>query len=176
MHGRYMTVTVALAPSANTGMVLQWFNLFGSNRTMPYSDWRQQTTAVNPQVFNMVLQAPSTEPIFGYDNVLATISSISLSANTVGFVPLNLYSGPVYYRLQASAAPANAPTLSVFGGLAGGQPIAGTGTPNILTSIGADANDHEGTIFLPRAACALIIKAPASAITYSFQVTGQQAA
>lgn len=176
MHGRYLSVIVALPGTSTTGAILQWFNFFGSARTMPYSDWRQQMTAVNPQVSNLVIQPPSFEPDFGFDNVLATISSGVLSANTVAFVPFNLYAGPAYYRLQASAAPANAATISIFGGLVGGNPIAGSGTPNILTSIGADANDHEGTIILPRAACALIIKAPVAAITYSFQITGQQAA
>lgn len=177
MHGRYLTVTVALKAADTTGMVLQWLNLFGSNRPLPYSDWRQNVGVVNPQVNNLTIQPPSNLPSLGYDNVIATATSIVIPANVIAFIPFNLYAGPVYYRFQASVAPQNAPTICVLGGLTGGQASAGSGSPNILTSFAADAADHEGTIILPRAVCALIVRAPTAATTtISCQVTGQQAA
>lgn len=176
MHGRYLTVTVAQVTLATSSITLQWFNFFGSGRSVPDSDWRQQMTAVVPQVFNLVIQAPTNEPAFGFDNVLANLSNRNIGNSTVAFIPFNLYAGPTWVRFQASGAASSNPVICVFGGLVGGGPIAGLTCPNILAEFTADGLEHEITTQLPRAACGLIVSSPSTGLTISLEVVGQQAA
>jgi hypothetical protein len=99
----------------------------------------------------------------------------------VGFVPLSLYAGPVYYRFQAAVnAPANNPVFAAVqdAGAVGGQIQAGTSNPNVLVNIPADVTEHEGTFQAPRAPVIFICKASATAggTTFGLEVTAQQAA
>lgn len=175
MHGQYMTMTITTPTVANTGMTIQYLNFFGSNRPLPYSDWRQNTIPIFPQVNNLIYIPPSQEPTLGYDNVLAAVSNFVL-ANNQYYIPLNLYAGPAFLRYSISATPQNDPTLSVFGGLVGGGPVPGTATPNILLNVPVATTELETTVILPRAAVGFIIRGNAAGSTLSLEVTAQQGA
>ncbi len=175
MHGQYMTMTISLTGSSTSGMTIQYLNFFGSNRNLPYSDWRQNAVPIFPQVNNLIYIPPTQEPTLGYDNVLCSISNVAL-ANSQYYVPLNLYAGPVWLRYAISAAPTNDPTLSVFGGLVGGQVVIGAATPNILVNIPTATTELETQLILPRAAVGFIIHSNAAGSTLSLEVIAQQAA
>jgi|SRR5271163_13166 len=177
MHGRYMQVSAAL-PAAQTGnTIFQYFNLFGSNRTVPDSDWRQNQSTINPQIFNLTTTVTSQVVGTAFDNVLGGVNNLTIPANQATFVPLGLYSGPVYWRYQASAAMQTNPLICTIENAVGGTMVATSGCPNIVTTFVADASDHEGTILAPRAPMAFLVRAPASAAdTFSFQAIAQQAA
>lgn len=174
MHGQYMTVTVFIPPGATGNGILQYINLFGSNRVVPYSDWRQSAQFVDPQIFNLQIQGGGGT---SFDNFLASVSSATLAVSTAAFIPLGLYSGPVYYRYQSSVAASNDPVIACLSAQVGGQPTFGTGTPGLLVNMSADAAEHEGTFLAPRGPCAFIFRSPASGtFTYSFTAVAQQAA
>lgn len=177
MHGKYMTVIAFLPSTATGGAVFQYFNLFGSGRSVPYSDWRQNPQTLNPEIFNLTTLLGSQEGT-GFDNNLGSVSNFSIAEGIISFIPLALYSGPVYYRFQGlTNAPANNPVILSTQQGVGGTFTAGTGQPNILVSMTADLLEHEGTFLAPRAPCIFIVRASASGPTaISFEAIGQQAA
>lgn len=175
MHGRYMTVNVFPVITATFNLTLQYINIFGSNRTVPYSDWRQNGAQVNPQSNTITEQAGGGD---SFDNILASISNETLTASQLVFIPCGLYSGPVYYRFQCNtAAPLHDPTIVNMAGQVSGGLGAGTGTVGVLVNFTQDTLEHEGTLLLPRAPCAFIIQGATSGTSnYSFQLIAQQAA
>lgn len=173
MHGQYMTVTLQ-NNFASFGVTVQYLNLFGSNRPLSYSDWRQNMTLVQPQSNGITLvQSPVGS---SFDNLLASVNNANISASSLIFVPLGLYSGPVYFRYQSSAAPLHNVVICSVEGETGGSLVAGTGNTGVLVNIAADTAEHEGTFFAPRSALAFIYQAPAAGATVSFQAVAQQAA
>jgi hypothetical protein len=176
MHGRYMNVTIFVPIASTAGLVLQYVNIFGSFRTLPYSDWRQNGEAVDPQVNGLVLEAGGG---LSFENILCSIQGATITtASRVYFIPLGLYAGPVYYAMSLSIAAGAAPVIAAVGGTVGGQLIAGNGCPGTLYVNGNVANtQYSGQLILPRSACAFIIQVPAGGSeTFSLFVAAQQAA
>jgi hypothetical protein len=175
MHGRYMSVNILNI--ATVGGTLQWFNLFGSNRQLPYSDWRQNAANVNPETAGLSL-AQNTSGITGFDNILACLTGFVVAATTRLWLPFNLYAGPAFLRFQASAALNNDPAISHAGYQIAGQPATGIGPPNNIIWNGNNSGaEVETTIILPRAPCYLTLAGLASgSVTVSCQVIAQQAA
>lgn len=175
MHGRYLTVQVFTTITAATNMTLQYINIMGSGRPVPSSDWRQSGVAVNPQSNGITAQLGGGT---GFDNRLGSVSNLTLGASALVFIPLGLYSGPVYYRFQCNtAAPLHNVTFVDMAGQVSGGLGAGTATPGVLQNITADTNEHEATFLAPRAPMAFIIQgATAGTSSISLEVIAQQAA
>jgi hypothetical protein len=174
MHGRYLTITLFIAPSSASNVTVQYVNVYGSNRVVPYSDWRQNAQGVNPQVNSFTIQQGGGT---GFDNDLANISGAVLGASAQIFVPLGLYAGPVWYRYQGTVAALHNVVIADISGTIGGQWVSGTGMPGALLNISPnDAAEHSGIINLPRAACAFVLQAPVAGMTFSFYCAAQQAA
>lgn len=175
MHGRYMTVSVFSVISAAQNLTLQYLNLFGSQRIVSSSDWRQNGQAVNPQSNGItVSQGGGT----GFDNILAGIYNLTLTASQLVFIPCGLYAGPVFYRYQCNTSiPLHNVVLCNMAGQVSGGLGAGTATVGVLLNIPADTLEHEGELILPRAPTAFIIQgAAAGTSSYSFTMVAQQAA
>lgn len=175
MHGRYMSVNIL--NFATVGGTLQWFNLFGSNRNLPYSDWRQDAANVNPETAGLSL-ATNTSGVVGYENILACLTGFVVAATTRLWLPFNLYAGPVFLRFQASAALNNDPAISHAAYQIAGQPATGIGPPNNIIWNGNNSGaEVEVNLILPRAPCYLTLAGLASgSVTVSCQVIAQQAA
>ena len=175
MHGRYLTVQVFTTITAAFNMTLQYINVFGSTRLVPSSDWRQNGAFVNPQSNGITSQLGGGS---GFDNRLGSISNLVLGASALVFVPLGLYSGPVYFRYQCNTtAPLHNVTFIDMAGQVSGGLGAGTATPGVLVNIAADTNEHEGTFLAPRAPMAFVIQGSAGGTSsISLEVIAQQAA
>ncbi len=174
MHGLYMSVTISIPNACTSALFIQYANVFGSERQVPYSDWRQNAIASAPESNGLQLLAGINGAAF--DNVLASCDSTALSTNS-SFLPLGLYAGPVFLRYDGAAALAHAPVLATIDGLVGGQLVQGTACPGVLWVIaGATGTEYEATIILPRAPCALMLQATGSATSFSFKAIAQQAA
>jgi hypothetical protein len=174
MHGKYMSVNVDIPSGAASNAILQYINLFGSNRTVPYSDWRQNSGVVNPQTQNFtIIQGASLT----FEDILASVSNDSLAASTNYWLPLGLYSGPIYYRFDPSSALTSPGAMIInASGLVSGDIVATASCPGILKTIGATAAESTGTLLLPRGPCALVFNSTTTAPTVSFICTAQQAA
>lgn len=173
MHGQYLTVQINNNFGGNA-LTVQWFNLFGSARQLPYSDWRQNVNQVNP-ITNGVSIQPTTLGN-GFDNILFSAGNVAIGAGASLWLPMGLYSGPVYYRYQASAAPQNDPVICAAAFLSSGQIVIGTGNPTVLVNLPADTAEHEGTFLAPRAPCYMAFRGNAVASSMSFSAMAQQAA
>lgn len=175
MHGRYMTVNVFSVITAANNSTLQYINIFGSSRVVPSSDWRQNGQAVNPQSNGITV---SNGGGTGFDNLLAGVFNLTLTASQLVFIPCGLYAGPVYYRYQCNTtAPLRNVTLCSMAGQVSGGLGSGTATVGVMLNIAADTLEHEGELILPRAPTAFIIQgAAAGTSSYSFIMSAQQAA
>jgi hypothetical protein len=174
MHGRYMTVTVQVPFASAFNATLQYINIFGSNRTVPYSDWRQNVNSVQPECDGLAYLGGSGT---SFDNVLARCDVSSVGASSSYWIPMGLYSGPVYFHMRFSGAQLAAPVIVNCEQLVGGGLSVGTACPGqLVAEAGAANTDYYGTILLPRAPCALVSEGPAAASTVTFQVIAQQAA
>lgn len=174
MHGRYMTVNVSIPNTCTSSATLQYFNLFGSPREVPWSDWRQDAFQVNPQNNGLQVQSPGTS---GYENSLCNAGNIALAANQTVWIPCSLYAGPVYYRFQASAAPNNDPVIAAADNIRADGIVVGTSNPYVLVNITNDTAEHFGTFIAPRVPLYMVIHGNAAgASTFTFNMTGQQAA
>ena len=173
MHGAYMTVNVSIPDTCTSSATLQYFNLFGSPRSVPWSDWRQDAFQVNPQNNGLTIQSPGTS---GYENSLCNAGNITLGAGSTVWIPCSLYAGPVYYRFQASAAPVNDPVIAAADNIRADGVIVGTGNPYVLVNIPGDTAEHFGTFIAPRVPLYFVIHGNAAASTFTFNMTGQQAA
>lgn len=157
MHGRFMSVTMFLPPTTVNGMSIQYLNLFGSNRVVPYSDWRQNCQLVQPESSGTSLMQGSGT---SFDNTLCEVQA-TLTAGSLQFLPLGLYAGPVYYQGQFTNTPAQSLTLVSLEGYISGGIIYGTGATGIIVSNGAAA-EFSGQAILPRGPCAWLIHANAT--------------
>jgi hypothetical protein len=177
MHGRYLTVIIN-----NTGglsnITVQFLNIFGSNRNVQQSDWRQSADLINPISSGITILSSSKAAQSGYENCLGMLNGISLGQNSTSWLPLSLYAGPVWIRLQiTSNAPGADPVISSTLGILNGDITVGTANPNVLTNITADTAEHELQLIFPRTPCYLALKGPAAgAMTVNFIAIGQQGA
>jgi len=157
MHGRFMSVTMFLPPTTVNGMSIQYLNLFGSNRVVPYSDWRQNCQLVQPESSGTSLLAGSGT---SFDNVLCETNA-ALTAGSLQFLPCGLYAGPAYYQVQMTQTPAQSLTLVNLSGYISGGIIFGAPVVGQLVSNGAAA-EFSGEVILPRGPCAWMIHANAT--------------
>jgi hypothetical protein len=177
MHGQYMTVNISIPNQATSNATLQYFNLFGSPRVVPYSDWRQDAFQIQPETNGLAIISPNTS---SYENQLVAVNSFTLTANTSSWVPIGLYAGPAYLRFRISITPQAGVFLASAENVVAGQPITGSGTPNIISGFfGASVGgtDYDGQVILPRAPCYIaMLAATGTGGVLSFSVVGQQAA
>lgn len=177
MHGIYLTVTITNI--AVPGMVIQYFNLFGSNRVVPYSDWRQNATQVNPASNGLVSLVTTSASTSGdaFDNVLLGLDTVAVGAAGTVWAPLGLYAGPCYYRINVGSSSETNITLCSTEGIESGTLIAGNGGFGILVSVpGVATTEYEGTFIAGRAPVALVFRGNAAASSISCRITAQQAA
>lgn len=174
MHGLYMTVYVSTSQGATATATLKYINIFGSVRTVPYSDWRQNVQAVSPQDETFTILAGGGS---SFDNVLAnTQGGVTLPSNNTRWIPLGLYSGPVFYRYEASVVPAVNPVIVNLENMWSGQMADNGLAVGVLVDITA-AGEQEGMFYAPRAPCAFLITGNAAGTTdFTFQAIAQQAA
>lgn len=178
MHGRYMTVT--LINYGTTSMTVQYLNIFGSPRVVPYSDWRQNSALLTMNPNGWTWSAGD----FGisFDNLLASYNQVPIPGGAQTFLPIGMYAGPVWisYEDTSSVAFDNDSVLVSLEGLTSGALIAGTACPNILYNFANSATPANTLVqmelVLPRSACALLIKGGSTVADINFTVTAQQAA
>lgn len=174
MHGQYLTVTISNI--STTGLTIQYFNFFGSNRTVPYSDWRQNAVAVNPLTGGLTTGAPNATAD-AFDNVLLGVDNGAVGAGASLWFPVGLYAGPIYFRFSINAVPTQNITLCSTEGLVSGNLIPGSAGPGILLNFSPAANAEIETLLdAPRAPLALIVHGNAAASAFSCRIIGQQAA
>ncbi len=175
MHGAYMRVTM-FNISATQPINVQYFNLFGSNRSVPYSDWRQ-----NASVFSVVSQGITVNQLVqrtGYDNDLGTTTPTPIPPSSHFWYPLNLYAGPVYYRFQTTQALANDFVICSAEAMLSGGILLGTNNDETLVNLASVAGaEYEGQFNAPRAPLyAVISSGSGTAPTIDFSLIAQQAA
>jgi hypothetical protein len=177
MHGRYMTVSISIPAASSANMTLQYLNIFGSARQVPYSDWRQNTSfqAVDPNSFGLTTIANGST---SFDNELVSINAFAPTAGLQYMIPCGLYSGPAYFNIELSQTPQNALVLASAEGLVGGQLTPGTGCPGLLVPVaGTGGTQFQGNVLLPRAPCAWVIHVNATTGgTINCMMIAQQAA
>lgn len=176
MHGQYMTVIASLPALQNAPTIFQYFNLFGSNRIVPYSDWRQNAQTVNPEIFNLTTTLTSQIQGTSFDNVLGGVTAYVSPANQVTFVPLGLYSGPVYWRYSTGAAPNTLPLFASVEQQAGGTILPTAACPNIIQRIPTATTEANGTFLAPRSPVIFIFQSTATPASINLEVIAQQAA
>jgi hypothetical protein len=179
MHGRYMTAILSIPPTAAFNVTMQYVNIYGSNRIVPYSDWRQDGQTVQPETNGLAIIAGAGTAT---DNILGSFSNTPFLASTGYWLPMGMYSGPIYFRLAPSTPLMFAAIVACSYAISGAL-IAGAACPGILAELYAGgaltpyyANGAIGTVLAPRGPCALIFQTTATAPTISFMATAQQAA
>jgi hypothetical protein len=149
MHGRYMLLTITIPTTAATGATLQYINVFGSNRTVPYSDWRQNSLSVAPECDGLAYISGGG---IAFDNTLCNVNAAAVGASSSYWLPIGLYSGPAYFHMRFSGAQLASPVIVNCEGIVGGQLSVGTACIGQLVAEAGSANtDYYGTILLPRA-------------------------
>jgi hypothetical protein len=177
MHGRYLRITLQIPASCTSGAIIQFLNLFGSPRPVPYSDWRQSMQVVSPEA-NGITELPSTG--LGFDNTLGSAFQTGLPTSQRIWIPLALYAGPVYLRFRTDAStPASNIIIASANNLnASGIGFSDTTAQNIMLSFTATAtNENEFNLIAPRAPLYIGFEGnTTSETTFSFNAIGQQAA
>lgn len=176
MHGAYVAVYVSTATTAAFAATLKYFYLFGSNRPVPYSDWRQNAVAVEPNENGAVIQQ-GTGPI-GFENILAQTPTALVIPAGPNFIPFGLYSGPINFYFEPSVIATTNPTIiNVANMVSGNMADNGVGQ-GCMANLGNNAASAvSGVIYGPRAPCALMITGNAGGTTtFGFQAIAQQAA
>jgi hypothetical protein len=174
VHGRYMSVTIFLPVTSLYSATLQYINLFGSFRNLPYSDWRQNVLGVEPECTPLSYLSGQGS---SFDNTLVSLDQGNIGASGKVWIPCGLYSGPAYYHIRLSATPIAVPVIVNCQNTVGGGLVVGTACPGLLVAVaGAAGTDYFGNLFLPRAPCALIVEGNASASTITFALIAQQSA
>lgn len=183
MHGRYMSVYIDNS-NGNSSVEMQYLNIFGSPRTMTFSDWRSNPMIQSGPGGGTDLAGQNTIGS-GFDNILGGVSGFTMPLAGNFYFNLGLYAGPAYFSITIGPnALAKNIVLAVannnkrFNGGGGAEsntltdfPAIGVANYNTLPSSGPGP----GNIILPRSACALIFTGNTSAAsTISFMVVGQQ--
>jgi hypothetical protein len=180
MHGRYLAVYGT--SYGNTDIKAQWFNLYGSSRSVPYSDWRQNMGAMfNPAlggsaINGLVLATGHTFLGVGFDNQLQDAGSFAPGAGSL-YIPLPLYSGPVVCSYSVSGAVlTQSPTLVAVTSQGGGGIVPGTAQQGQFWSFGNVLNtQYAQTINFPRCPVLLVIHTAAGS-SINFTAIAQQGA
>lgn len=178
MHGQYMSVYVyaASATSPADSLTIQYINVFGSNRQLAYSDWRQNALAVNPETFALTIVGTAGFGT-GFDNILANVLAVTATANEELWIPCGLYSGPVYYRFQQTVAANNDPVICATAQCSSGALVPGTSSFGVLVNLTNNTSEMEGTFFAPRCPLAFVFEGNAAGTSqFSLMLVGQQAA
>lgn len=178
MHGAYLTVTFLNTfnlPGAMNNVTCDLFNLYGSQRNVDRSIWKQQapdvvtngisrfTGAANPAINNNLFQA----------------SSIALAANSTQWIPIGLFAGLAVVNIHVQTA-----TLSNEVALAAAYPesvtsggvFAGGGVPGCIFEFPNDTTFHQFSVALPKCPTFIVVKNGTTAQTMNFSVTAVEAA
>jgi hypothetical protein len=175
MHGRYLSV-ILINYGGNT-LTFKNFNVFGSNRVLPKSDWRSQPFHQVASGLTYHSSAPLTNGAgTGYDNFLCNII-VTITPGQLLWVPMPLYAGPVYWMMNIQGAVlAQDP---VMGSLAYDSPPVSGGTGGVSGGLLVDTTpaigSKSGQIILPRAPCYWTLAGNASSnATVQLSVVAQQ--
>jgi hypothetical protein len=161
MHGRYMTVTIDNFTGSKQ-IAVQYINIFGSNRNVQISDWRQNLLTFTPGIIgatSIISNQGST-----FDNVLTTVDNFQTIINTTYLLPCGLYSGRVFYRfgLNGGVATNDAVICNALNNIPTGNTV-GTAAANVIVNLPNTAGvEQEGFFNSPRSPCFLLFRAPAS--------------
>jgi hypothetical protein len=183
MHGKYLLTVINNSLGA-APVTVSWVVLFGSNRTVAKSDWRQTpglTFSVNgannnPPAGSHWVNSTMGDVTAAYDDVLADFVFENLAANMNYFFPLPLYNGNIYYAIEVAAS--NTVSFirisSASNNLQGAVPL-GWSQDRDLQQIGTPTTDnlYTGELQLPRAACYLHV-ATIAAASVSAQIIALQ--
>lgn len=172
MHGKYLTV-IASNIGATTNIELQWFNLYGSNRSMPYSQWRSDP-ATYPAVAISGL-SPLSPPLTsdGKANQLGYYANLAPGAGS-NFAPLPLYAGPVHVQWSVNTgALSHTPVIVDLGTTLSGSVADNTANNLVWQGTNTINTPDSQTVIFPRSACALMV-APVATSQLSFSAIGQQ--
>lgn len=171
VHGRYLTVQYAEVQGANSYTCL-FLNLFGSSKRAitPQSVWKQKPPAnINFGVGQFTDNFAAT-----YDDVLTSIGW-SLPTGNTAWLPIGLYSGPVSWWFNSSAALSNSAGIiaavpEVYS--SGGVPIGISGAVGLIVEINA-ATSESGNAYLPRCPTFIVLRnATGATVSGLFTVVG----
>ncbi len=175
MHGRYMTIVI----SNQTGFPfnLNFFNLFGSNRNVQLSDWRQN---YGNHVNDHTLTELSTIDT-GFENSLCDWEG-ALAISTGYLLPLHLYSGPASVTIEPITAIPDSINLLDIGTnsstfTSGNIPTNGNGNlAGDLNFTQISAGGFTQIVDLPRSACAVkvVMNSSSTAGNLAIKVVAQQ--
>jgi hypothetical protein len=185
MHGRYMTITIT--NPGNSAVEFAWFNLFGSNRPTQLSDWRQNISGNGSGITDHTFHTALGSAGEGFENVVLETTSLTLSAGLSYVIPCNLYAGPVNYKFVQNNA--DTPVADILlvdigtnyqsntsGSLSNSKYQSGTLVDvGAIAAAAAQPSNFQGSLNLPRSACAVICAGPsAGTSTMTFTIIGQQ--
>lgn len=157
-RGHYMKVTVANTLPSTQSVQLANLVLFGSARTIPRSDLRQDPPTAITSGITLIQPGLLSVPSFG---MLATAQSQSIPLNSTQWQPLGLMSGTAYMTFFQSAAMTHPP--SWFAALNLTNPI-GFSAPAIAANPNTAGTGSVSTpVALPRAPTYIICQTTAGA-------------
>lgn len=170
MHGRYMSV-VATNPSATQVINIQYVNIYGSPRAVPYSDWRQNAQPNSPS--DPVFVDPGIIPGDTIDNTLMYLDA-TMAINLSWLIPIGLYSGPVqiYFSAQQSFS-ANPSLFSTAGGAISGNLT--TSTPELFQWVVGPSKEVQ-SVLMPRGGGYILLSTGSTAVPFILSAVAQQAA
>jgi hypothetical protein len=169
MHGRFMSISVS---NVSTGAVtMTYFNIFGSQRNVQVSDWRQchGNHIAGLTFFNTIG--------LGFENSLYDTNGLVTAAASSTYVyPLFLYSGPATISVFTSNASINSVFLIDIGS---NQNTFFSGTVPTNTSIiysfpVSDGNWNAVDVDLPRSGCAVRLSISSVAGTFGLKAVARQ--
>lgn len=170
MHGRYMTVSVS--NFGNSLMTVQYMHVYGSPRDGGYSNWRQNGNAMTITSSGSTLQQSLGQ---GFDNRLGELNGFSVGVSSFIFVPLSLFSGPIFARSNANQAWANPLVLCHAAQLKSGGIVTGTGNQGILWNAGTATGDQVNSgLIAPRAPLFFAAAATGTPPSWTFLVTAKE--
>lgn len=172
VHGPFMNITF-FNPGATATSTIQNIQLWGTQRSLTRSDWRQvPPTGISSGLTQIT---PGSISADGADNNLAFLFGVPLAANGTFWQPLPLFAGPIYVRLDSSTTLAHNFGVYNGSGLLNGTLLAGPGGPGMIWNVaGTAVTEYEATIIAPRTPLYIVAAAGASPPAFTFMAIGQQ--
>jgi hypothetical protein len=173
MHGQYMTV--AISNNAAFPLTLPYFNLFGSSRNVPQSDWRQ---GLGNHVVDANFSPNISNTETSFENVLLDTGGLKAVTSGVGsyWIPMGMFSGYVGFYAQIGGGAAVSVAIVAVGNHAASN-VSGSLSDSsgtlLNSSMGASNVFVDQLIFLPRTACAMFVICGTSG-TFGATVVAQQ--
>jgi hypothetical protein len=159
MHGHYMTVSVSEVGGVG-GYTVQFVNIYGSNRVLTRSNWRQAPPQMSSSgiTFGAVIAGAENYTI---NNILFSMSNASIANGSLLWFPCGLYSGFVWWAYQPQQALGNDICLCVADPrlLQSGGIVAGSAATAILTNDPVTAGTQtQKQLMLPRCPVYFVVR------------------